>query len=698
MINRLRLLARPQSQHAAQNLHWTTFYPNYNSESLIDQRRVRWIVLACGVAFFVAIPVAILSWRNFGLAAGLTELTSSWINLLALVVLRSTASIRWAGHTLCLTVAYSLLFQESPPEFRVVALLAIPILSVHLTGPRWGAVWSIAALATVYFYGLAELPPAVDAQSLVFGLLIVGGLITIGSLVLESSLSSTANRSQRSEDQLQQQRQGLRQFIEREFPGFIELTDNRISFVSEGVEHFFGYAGAELLHQRFDQFLHPTDLDTLYQQVRSGVGFRNEVRVRHQNGQWVPIEVICIPDNQFNRWVIAFRDITSEYESRRRMAQAERLRGVGVLAAGVAHDFNNLLTVIMGFTDLLPRSSEKTEIAKAVDKAAELTSRLMVFGGPGSEIYQRIRLADVCADMIPMFKSLMGERVDFRTNLDSNQLSEIEIDANAGQINQILLNVITNAKESMPNGGHCSLHLDTIEIDGQQTPDNGIRPGTYGRIQINDTGLGMSDDTLEQAFDPFFSTKDKARGRGLGLASAYGVMQQHRGYILLESAPNAGTLVTLLFPKAEAESSALVHSVALATPEENFTGTALVVEDEPVIRDIISRILSGAGLNVITAASGSEAVTKFQNLRRTPDLLVTDVVMPGVKGSELARQLIASAPGLKILFISGYSSEELDDFDTSSTDVQFLAKPFRREELLGRVRLLVDNTAKVSNL
>jgi nitrogen-specific signal transduction histidine kinase/ActR/RegA family two-component response regulator len=369
------------------------------------------------------------------------------------------------------------------------------------------------------------------------------------------------------------------------------------------------------------------------------------------------------------------------------LQQAQKLEAIGQLAGGLAHDFNNLLTAILGYTGLLesgmdrddPRYADLQEIEKAGQRAAHLTKQLLAFSRKQILNPVAMQLNDLVGDLGRMLSRLAGEHVDFCLDL-APVVSPIRADAS--QIEQILVNLVVNARDAMPDGGRLILTTADIELDEGFSRLLGVKTGDYVLLTVTDTGIGMDEDTKRRVFEPFFTTKGLGKGTGLGLATVFGIVNQSGGAIAVHSEPGHGASFQLYFPAvAERPSERVTREAAALAP-----GAAhiLVVEDDAAVRTLIHTVLERHGHSVVEA-SPDEAIEQITHGDRF-DLVISDVVMPGKSGPLMARQLSAIRPDLPILFISGFATDVVSHHGVITAETPFLHKPFTGETLLLKVQ------------
>jgi signal transduction histidine kinase/ActR/RegA family two-component response regulator len=430
----------------------------------------------------------------------------------------------------------------------------------------------------------------------------------------------------------------------------------------------------------------------------AGEAERYEVQIRRKNGQQVWVEITGTPFRDPNGDVIgtlgALTDISERKMLQEQLLQSQKMDAVGRLAGGVAHDFNNLLTAIKGFTELLlldfdPADSRHpfiTEIQAAANRAASLTRQLLAFSR--KQVLQP-RVLDLNAsvvDMEKMLRRLIGEDVTLDTALD---VEPKHVKADPGQIEQVILNLAVNARDAMPHGGRITVATSTLQLAAEQIPRHaGVEPGPYVALTVSDTGTGIDEITRGRIFEPFYTTKEQGKGTGLGLSTVYGIVQQSGGFIELESEPGAGTTFRILLPQVEEEVERTVRHAPTGTMDGSET--VLMVEDEIAVRVLVRRVLDRAGYHVLEAASGAEALDLVETTDLPIDILLTDVVMPGMSGRELADELCARFPTLRVLFMSGYTDEAIVHHGVLEAGVSFMEKPFTPEILLQRLREALD--------
>jgi PAS domain S-box-containing protein len=381
-----------------------------------------------------------------------------------------------------------------------------------------------------------------------------------------------------------------------------------------------------------------------------------------------------------------------------RFQQAQKLESVGRLAGGVAHDFNNLLTVILSCSDALqadlragrPAALEDAEqIRTAGGRARELTGQLLAFARRQVTAPVPLDLNDAVRNSERLLRRVLGEDVQLTVELEP-QLWTVVCDP--GQVEQVILNLAVNARDAMPRGGTLALRTRNLLVDETHTARDGeARVGEWAQLSVQDSGAGMGPEVLDHLFEPFFTTKPKGSGTGLGLATVYGIVSQADGHLHVRSAVGQGTTVEVCLPRRL--EVAQRPRPAVAAPAVGGTETVLAVEDDPLVREITARALRSGGYRVLVAGSGAEALEAADRLQGRLHLLVTDVVMPGLDGRALADELRRRTPGVRVLYVSGYTQDVISHHGVLDTGVELLPKPFTSGALLAKVRAVLDASA-----
>jgi signal transduction histidine kinase len=383
------------------------------------------------------------------------------------------------------------------------------------------------------------------------------------------------------------------------------------------------------------------------------------------------------------------------------LRQAQKMEAIGLLAGGVAHDFNNLLTVINGYCEILlkrmrdgdPSRREVGEIGKAGERAAALTHQLLAFSRKQVMKMETIRLNEIVSSLGAMLRRLIGEDIDLSTTLGAGLWN---VKADPHQVEQVILNLAINARDAMPSGGRLSISTANLVLDSSERTGSTIPEGRYVRLEIGDTGFGMDAETRSRIFEPFFTTKEKGKGTGLGLAMVHGIVMQTGAHIRLRSDPGRGTAFEIYFPVDLAqEEPERKDPVTFGDPPAT-TGreTVLVVEDEDMVRELVMEGLKRDGYTILAAGGGNEAIATAGKFEGQIDLLLTDLVMPGMNGMELARRLMLARPEMKVICMSGHSEEAIERFQEMGTRASFLQKPITPSILSRKVREVIDTPSR----
>jgi signal transduction histidine kinase len=390
----------------------------------------------------------------------------------------------------------------------------------------------------------------------------------------------------------------------------------------------------------------------------------------------------------------ASRDLLDREEQLR---QAQKMEGIGRLAGGVAHDFNNLLTAIIGFTDLIieridpldPVADDVREIRKAADQAAALTRQLLAFSRRQFLESRVLDLNEIVTGLIRMLPRLIGEHIETSTRL-APRLGRIWADQS--QMDQILVNLVLNARDAMPSGGRLTIETANIVLAEEQIRSEGVtvEPGRYAMLAITDTGIGMDAAVRARAFEPFFTTKPLGKGTGLGLATVYGIVEQSGGAITLDSAPGRGTSIRIYLPVTSTLTDRADRPDAKPTLSSAGSETVLLVEDNDSVRQVSAESLRRRGYTVHEARNADEAIQLAGRESTTPQLLITDIVMPGMSGPQLAALLLQTSPTLRVLYMSGFTDDAASVQGTFWGTIPLLQKPFTPGQLADRVRIALD--------
>lgn len=410
----------------------------------------------------------------------------------------------------------------------------------------------------------------------------------------------------------------------------------------------------------------------------------------------VELRVVDVDWNGRPALLATLRDISERRRIEHQLRQAQKMEAVGMLASGVAHDFNNILTIISGFTELLldqvspgsPMEEDLRQIKTAGERASSLIRRLLTFSRDIESEPRFMHLDQVVIDAHGMLQRLIGSDIEL---VLSTHTKERWIHADPGQIEQVVVNLVINARDAMPNGGTLSIETYGVYLDDNfdAGPLPKPKPGEYLALAVADTGIGMNEEIVEHIFEPFFSTKHKGQGTGLGLATTYGIVKRCRGSIHVLSESGQGTTIKIYLPCVDAP-AALPGDEALSPIEVNGDETLLLVEDEDSVRRFTGQLLAARGYRVIEASTPAIAMEKAETHLADIDLVITDVIMPGMNGGEMARKLRAQRPDLPVIFISGYTADDVIRRGVGNSRMHFLQKPFTPRDLTGLVRQVLD--------
>jgi PAS domain S-box-containing protein len=480
-------------------------------------------------------------------------------------------------------------------------------------------------------------------------------------------------------------------------------VQGRITFESPSVTHVLGYTPEEMIGTPVLDFVHPDDVALVKNVMAQALGTGNpvtvtELRVRHKDGSWRIVEgsgTRFFDHNGTPYLLGGLRDITDRVQLREQLHQAQKMEAVGRLAGGVAHDFNNLLTVILGYSNLLLDQlagrellhQEVEEVKRAATRAATLTQQLLAFSRKQVLSLKVLNLNDVIEGMRALMKRLIGENVQIEFHLDP-VLGSVRVDP--GQMEQVIMNLLINSKDAMPDGGRITIQTANVDLDDLHSRHvSAAPPGPYIMLSVCDTGIGMDAETRARLFEPFFTTKEPGKGTGLGLSTVYGIVNQTGGSITVASEPGHGSVFRIYLPRVRERADRPEPSRSPDTPVGG-TETVMLVEDEDLVRGLVRDILARQGYIVLDAADGQSALETARRHRGPIQLLVTDVVMPGMSGLELADSLTHERPDTRVIYISGYTDERVMRRGTPQPGTAFLQKPFTPEALLRVTREVLD--------
>jgi len=485
-------------------------------------------------------------------------------------------------------------------------------------------------------------------------------------------------------------------------------VNGRWYYVSPQIEAILGYTPEEWLEtsENWLRFVHPDDHPAVNEAELAGLrgkSFQAEYRITRKDGRTVWIsDTATIAQGSENHPVMEgfMVDISEKKMMEMQSQQARRMEAVGRLAGGIAHDFNNLLTIIKGYTELARQRTEGQSalrndierIEDASERAAALVRQLLAFSRKQVLQPKNLDLNSVVRGLEVLLRRLMGEDIRMQTNLRADVGT---IKADPSQIEQVLMNLVVNARDAMPHGGKLILETCNVELDqGYASEHVSVKPGRYVMLAVSDTGVGMSPETVAHIFEPFFTTKGGSRGTGLGLATTYGIVKQSGGYIWVYSEPEQGTTFKVYLPRVD-EHAEPAEAVRLKSAAQKGTETILLVEDDEAVRDLAETVLTSYGYKVIVTQDPEHAETIAQS-GISIQLVLTDVVMPSMSGRELVRKLTARYPHLRVLYMSGYTDNVIASGGVLEPGLAFLQKPFTPAVLAQKVREVLDASASVA--
>lgn len=533
---------------------------------------------------------------------------------------------------------------------------------------------------------------------------------TVGLLGISRDMTGR----KRAEEAMRQSQQKLRIHFEHTPLAVVEWDlEFRVTAWNPSAERIFGYSRDEAMRQHA-HFIVPNEyherVDRLWQnllatkpedQSRARFGFGRNDNVT-KSGRTISCEWYNTPLVDDSGRVLGVASLVHEVTERvaleERLRQSQKMEAVGRLAGGVAHDFNNLLTVILGYTQILAdnvasgsRQAESTgQIKAAAERAAGITRQLLAFSRKQVLSPQVIDLNDTMMNLDSLLRRLIGEDVEVLT-VPAPDLGSVKADP--GQIEQVIMNLALNARDAMPHGGKLTLETANMHLDesyaGEHQP---IAPGRYVMLAVSDTGHGMSPEVQAHIFEPFFTTKEVGKGTGLGLSTVYGIVKQSAGFIWVYSEPGRGTTFKIYFPRVDQPTEAPRADKRLGSVLRG-SEVILLVEDEPQLRQLSASVLGHCGYKVLVAGNPEEGLSIAQANHRDIKLLITDVVMPGMNGRQLAEKILQLSPATKILYISGYTNNAIVHYGVLDEGLWFLPKPFSLSALMSKVREVLDSVS-----
>ena len=557
------------------------------------------------------------------------------------------------------------------------------------------------------FVGDYLVPTAVPLAVLLMSISIAQQHRNLAALLFSASFIAYGLRFAITQYREQQASEGLREAEERFRLLFaanphamwvVDMDTLRFIEVNAAACTRYGYAREQFLAMRVTDIRPVEEVPRLLDALTNHGSVREMGVFRHRlkNGEVIHVEISAEPLQMdgHNAMLVLAQDVSEKQKLEEQLRQSQKMEAVGTLAGGIAHDFNNLLTVIKGYSCLLADhvagdeqlAREAHEIEHAADKAAALTQQLLAFSRRQVLQPRILSLNEVVASTDRMLRRLIGEHIELITTLTADA-GTVKVDPT--QLEQVIVNLVVNARDAMPNGGKLVLATRNVEVDDDYARARlGFRPGSYVMLEVADTGDGMDAETQRHIFEPFFTTKEVGRGTGLGLSTVYGIVKQSGGYITVESAPGQGATFRIYMPRVQPP-AALLEPGKEPPPRGAGSETLLLVEDEELVRQLSRRILESNGYKVLEAENAEVAIKLFEERASDVRMVVTDVVMPGMSGPEMVQRLRRLVPDVRVLFISGYA-DKIAREGSLEVGAAFLEKPFSPASLTRAVRDVLE--------
>jgi PAS domain S-box-containing protein len=503
----------------------------------------------------------------------------------------------------------------------------------------------------------------------------------------------------RLEDLLTESEERYRRIFETASDGILllEKREGKIVNINPATEKMLGYSEEELIGKNLQDIgvsLDMSDFPKIMQTLdRNGIINYTDVQVKTKAWRNIYTDIYLVDRAKLAQCNI--REATDRKKLEEQLRHSQKMEAVGLLASGIAHDFNNILSAIVGYGYLLQTSMQSgnplrenvDQILVAADRGAEVTHSLLAFSRKQILNPKPININILIKRFEKFLSRLIGEDIELMAHYTDKELI---IMADAGQIEQVLLNLATNARDAMPHGGRLTLDTELMELDDSFIRVHGYgNPGMFAIISVSDTGLGINKEIMARIFEPFFTTKEDGRGTGLGLAMSYGIIKQHNGYINVYSEPARGTTFRIYLPTIKS-----TEEVPIKTPDEPLPSqgneTILVAEDDTALRELFSTILQVYGYNVILAKDGQEAIQKFMDNKDNIKLVMLDVIMPRKSGKEVYDEISKLRPDIKTIFSSGYTADRIDKDSMLKEGLNFIMKPASPRDLLKKIREVLD--------
>lgn len=579
---------------------------------------------------------------------------------------------------------------------RKLAWIMIALAMVLMAGRRIVSLFSLIASGKEIVFEIPEL------IALIISCLVLVGVLRIGDYFC--SIQTTEDTLRMSEEKHRMIVENINEIIYMVSIGKDPLK-GRVDLVSGQVKNIIGYDQEDFLKdpELWFRIIHPDDAPVVSKFTQGFFGKQEKTtryyRIRHKETEeyrWLEDKVIPIIDDKGHITGLfgVARDITERKRLEEQLLHSQKMEAIGQLAGGVAHEFNNILTAIIGYGNILlmkmkgddPLRHNVEQILTSSERAAGLTQGLLTYSRKQITAPRPENLNDIVKKTEGLLLRIISEDIELKTVLTDEELTVM---ADRGQIEQVLMNLATNARDAMPDGGSLTISTELVEIDMEFINIHGYgEPGMYALISVADTGIGIEKKMMEKIFEPFFTTKEIGKGTGLGLAMVYGIIKQHDGYINVYSEAGKGTTFKIYLPVIKAKIREKESSI-IQLPVGG-TETVLVAEDDKALRKLIKTVLDEFGYKVIDAVDGEDAVEKFMENKDRIDLLVFDVVMPKKNGKEAYEEIKKINPRVKALFTSGYTSNIIHKKGILEEGINFILKPVSPKELLRKVREILD--------
>jgi len=538
---------------------------------------------------------------------------------------------------------------------------------------------------------------------IVIGIFLLGGVLFSYYGLKAWFVIQEQMKRRHTEEALRESERRFRSLVETTNDWVWECDENGIyTYASPKVKDIIGYEPEEVIGKRVYDFMDQNEarrVSTVFNnmiKLRSTFAGLENTNIR-KDGQKVVLETNGVPIFDASGKFLGYRGIDRDISERKRLEtqlrQSQKMEAIGTLAGGIAHDFNNILTALMGYATLIQMQMDPSnplrpyvnQVIAASQKAADLTKSLLAFSRQQPVTLIPLSFNNTVKEAEKLLKRLLTEDIEFHISLCKD---DPIVMADKSQIDQILFNLVTNARDSMPHGGTLTIETNLVNLDDTFRHFHGYgEKGTYALLSVSDTGTGMDEATRERIFDPFFTTKEVGKGTGLGLATVYGIVKQHNGYINTYSEPGMGTTFHVYFPIA---TQFIKESETISEPVRGGSETILIAEDSDAVRNLIKALLTEHGYTIIEAIDGEDAIQRFTEAKRI-DLVILDTVMPKKNGREVYDEIIRLKPDSKVLFTSGYTRDVILDKGVEEGKFEFIQKPVSPYVLLKKVRQMLDD-------